>query len=209
MENQRNVVFLRINQCEWDSLEKLKGIFDVVGRMVARDLMFPVRTCALALLGAICLLVPGQGWAQDLPKTAGETLTGKRMVLADAVKGHVTVVIVGFSKDAGDPCTDWARGLRAEAAFADVPVYEAAMLAGAPSFVRGMIKSSMRKGLSAAEQENFVILTSDERTWRDAFQVVNEKDPYVLLLAADGRVKWQGHGRVRDLIGQVKAAMKH
>jgi hypothetical protein len=146
--------------------------------------------------------------AQAVPSTVGETLSGKRVVLAEAMAGHATVLIMGFSKDAGDPCADWMRAVRGDPAFAGVTVYEAAMLAGAPGFVRPMIKAGIRKGFSPAEQESFVVLTADEKAWKAYFQVGNDKDPYVALLDHDGHLRWHGSGRAKNMLEQMRAALR-
>jgi len=49
-----------------------------------------LKTCFLLLS-----LVPV--WSEQIPKTAGESLTGEKIVLPDSIKGHTSVVIVGFS----------------------------------------------------------------------------------------------------------------
>jgi len=148
------------------------------------------------------------GQAQGIPTTAGETLSGKKLVLAEAVKGHAAVLVVGFSREAGDGCGLWAKALPGDVAMAGVPVYEAAMLEKAPAFVRGMIKSGMRKGLTSAQQDDFVVLTQDEKLWRNYLQVTEEKDPYVVLLDAGGNVLWHGHGAAAGLEPLLRAAKK-
>ena len=144
--------------------------------------------------------------AQTLPATAGETLSGKRIVLADAVRGHVAVLVAGFTKESGDGCGAWAKALRSDPALAGVPIYQVAMLEQAPSFVRGAIKSGLRKGLTPAQQDNFVVLTQDVKPWQGYFSVTEGKDPYVVLLDAEGRVRWHGHGAAKDLEPQLRAA---
>jgi hypothetical protein len=62
-----------------------------------------------------------------------------------------------------------------------------------------MIKSGMRKGMSAAEQEKLVIVTQDEKLWRRYFGVDNGKEPWVVLIDAGGRVLWHGHGSALNL----------
>jgi hypothetical protein len=142
-----------------------------------------------------------------MPSTQGDTLAGTRIVLSDAVKGHPAILIAGFSHDAGDPCGVWFHDLRSDPAFKGVAVYELAEIEKAPSFVRGMIKSGMRKGVAASDQENFVVLTRDDANWRSFFQVQNDKDPYVVLLGATGEVRWRGHGKAVDLVGQLKSRL--
>lgn len=146
--------------------------------------------------------------AQSLPGTAGETLSGKRIVLADAMHGHPAILIAGFSKAGGDGCAALAKAVQSDPALAGVPVYSMAMLEHAPGFVRGMIKSSMRKGVTADEQNHYVILTQDDSLWRSYFGVANDKDPYVVLLDAKGNVLWHGHGAAKDLEPLLRSAKR-
>jgi hypothetical protein len=143
---------------------------------------------------------------EALPNTAGETLNGKPIVLADAVRGHAAVLVVGFSKEAGDGNGGWARALHADPAFAGIAVYQVAILERAPGFVRGSIKAGLRKGVAPADHDNFVVLVQDEKQWRNYFNVTADKDPYVVLLDAAGRDRWHGHGAARDLEPLLRAA---
>jgi hypothetical protein len=142
-----------------------------------------------------------------MPRTAGETLSGKKIVLADAVRGHAAVLVAGFSHDGGIACGDWMKAIRGDAALAGVEVYEIAMLEGAPGLFRGMIKSGMRKGLSSAEQDRMVVLTQDDKLWEKYFEVSNEKEPQVMLLDAKGNVVWRGHGAASVVEPQLRAAV--
>jgi hypothetical protein len=60
--------------------------------------------------------------AQSLPATAGETLSGK-VVLADAVCGHTTILVAGFSREGGAGTGDWVKTIHADPAFAKATVY--------------------------------------------------------------------------------------
>lgn len=158
----------------------------------------------LALIAATSL------WGQStaLPMTSGETVSGKRIVLAEALRGHTSVLVMSFSREAGSRSNAWVRADRADAALAGVTVYKAAMLEAAPGLVRGVIKNSMRKGLTASEQDHYVILAQDDKLWRSYFGVTADKDPYVVLIDAAGQVRWHGHGEARDLEPLLKAALK-
>jgi len=160
------------------------------------------------LLLVLLLAVGAAAWSQALPSTAGKTLTGKRLVVAEAVRGHAAVLVASFSKDAGPGCDEWARTLRADPALAGVAVYQLAMLEQAPGFIRGTIENGMRKGLSAAQQDSYAVLTADEKLWRAFLDVGTEKEAYVTLLDASGKVRWHGHGAARDLEPLVRAALK-
>lgn len=142
-----------------------------------------------------------------MPTTEGETLSGKRIVLADAVRGHRTVLVAGFSRDGGTACGDWIKAIHGDAALARVDVYEIAMLDGAPRIFRGMIKSGMRKGMSSADQERMVVLTQDDKVWEKYFAVSNGQVPQVMLLDATGNVVWHGQGKA-ELEPELRAAVK-
>ncbi|HET6170079.1 MAG TPA: hypothetical protein VFE01_07860 [Terracidiphilus sp.] len=159
-----------------------------------------LAVCAIALSTA-CL-------SQSMPDTQGMTLSGNHIALAEVTRGHRVVLVAGFSHAGGMGTGAWLRALRADPALAGIAVYQVAMLEKAPGFVRGMIKSGMRKGLSAAEQDRSVVLTKDEPLWRSYFGVSYDKDPYVALLGADGKVVWHGHGAAGDLEPQLRAALQ-
>jgi hypothetical protein len=158
----------------------------------------------------IALVAATSLWGQSaaMPMTSGETVSGKRIVLAEVLRGRTSVLVMSFSREAGNRSNAWFRPDRADAALAGVTVYQAAMLQAAPGLVRGVIKNSMRKGLTASEQDHTVILLQDEKLWRSYFGVTADKDPYVVLIDAAGQVRWHGHGEARDLEPLLKAALK-
>jgi hypothetical protein len=141
-----------------------------------------------------------------MPGTAGERLSGKKIVLADAVRGHTAVLVAGFSHEGGIACGDWMKAIRADAALRGIEVYEIAMLEGAPGLFRGMIKSGMRKGMSTSEQDRVVVLTLDDKLWEKFFAVSNRQEPQVMLLDAKGNVVWHGHGTASAVEPQLGSA---
>jgi ATP10 protein len=158
----------------------------------------------LILVASTMAVVNGFG---QMPDTAGETLSGKRIILAEQVRGHAVVLVAGFSHEAGNGTGAWVKAIHADPALAGVSVYEIAEIAGAPSLIRGMIKSGMKKGVPAAEQDNFVVLTEDAKPWRSYFEVGDDQVPYVMLLDPSGKILWHGHGSASDLEPQLKAAL--
>ena len=145
--------------------------------------------------------------APVMPTTSGETLSGKKIVLAEVVRGHRVVLVAGFSHDGGIACGDWMKAIHGDAALAGVDVYEIAMLEGAPGIFRGVIKSGMRKGMSSAEQGHSVVLTQDDKLWEKFFEVSNGQVPQVMLLDAKGNVVWHGQGKASDLEPELKSAV--
>lgn len=165
---------------------------------------------SLAGLAVVILMASGRSClSQALPGTVGETLSGHRITLADSVRGHGAVLIASFSRDAGSSGDEWARAVHIDPALAGVPVYQIAMLERAPGFIRGAIKSSMRKQTPAAAQDNFIVLTEDKGLWRTYFGVTTDKDPWIVLIAANGQTLWHGHGSSGNLEPLLKAALHH
>lgn len=161
--------------------------------------------CAAALLFLVAALPRGR--SQTMPVTQGETLTGQTLVLAQALHGHAGILVASFSKDAGAGSDAWVKALRADPALSGLPVFQAAMLEKAPGFVRGMIKSSLRKQVPPDLQGRFVVLTQDEQLWKAYFGVATDKDPYVVLIGPTGSVLWHGHGQAQNLEPLLKAAL--
>ncbi len=146
-------------------------------------------------------------YGQEMPKTAGETLSGKQMVLADVVRGHPAILVAGFSRQGGNGTGVWVKAIHADPALAGIPVYEIAQIAGAPGLIRGMIRSGMKKSVPAAEHDSFVVLTQDEKPWRAYFDVSDDQVPYVLMMDATGKVVWRGHGTAAEFEPKLKAAL--
>ncbi len=172
-----------------------------------RDWRYCVRFLVSALSGLMLCSVLHGLLAQTLPFTSAETLSGKPIVLANVVRGHEAVLIAGFSHEGGNRVGEWAKALRSDRAFDSIAVYQIAMIAGAPRFVRGMIRSGIKRGVPAADQDHFVVLTKDEQLWRSYFAVSNESDPYVELIDEQGQVLWRGHGSASVLEPQLKGAL--
>jgi hypothetical protein len=168
---------------------------------------YGIALCRLAFVAASALTaLPCM--AQGMPSTAGETLDGKRVVLADMARGHSTVLVAGFSREGGAGAGAWMKAVREDPALAGVAVFQIAMLGGAPSFIRGTIKNGMRKGLSADEQARFVVLTQDEKLWQKYFDVSVDKDPYVVLIDSNGNILWHGHGSAANLEPLLRTALR-
>ena len=161
-----------------------------------------------AQMGWWLVVWAGVSGAQTVPGTAGETLSGRKVAVAESIRGHVAVLIAGFSKDAGGESAAWSKAVHGDPALGGAVVFQLVMLERAPGFVRPMIKSGMRSGMSAVEQSECVILTADEAMWRSYFGVSNDKEPWVALVDAGGRVVWHGHGAAKTLEPLMRQAVR-
>jgi hypothetical protein len=161
-----------------------------------------VRALAVLLLGLSAAA------AQEMPRTPGDTLSGKHIILADQARGRPAILVAGFSREGGNGTGAWVKAIQSDSALSGIPVYEIAQIAGAPGFIRGLIRSGMKKSVPAAEHDTFVVLAQDESPWRSYFSVGDDKVPYVLVLDAAGKVLWRGHGSPAGQEPELKNAVK-
>jgi hypothetical protein len=165
------------------------------------------RWLALATVSTALSLSSQTLTPQDLPKTAGEMLSGKRIVLADAVRGHAAIMVAGFSREGGNGTGAWVKAIRSDPALAGISLYQIAQIAGAPGLVRGLIKSGMKKNVPVAEHDSFIVLTQDDKPWRSYFEVSDDQVPYVVMIDASGKILWRGHGPAAGLEPKLKTAL--
>jgi hypothetical protein len=148
------------------------------------------QTCVLAILSV--------GWscarAENLPVTPAETLTGQKLAFPAALLGKSAVCVFGFSKEAGERTKVWMTRLSQDG----INSWSVANLEGAPALVRGMIRSSMRKGTPQALLERSLILTKDEKVWKHAVGAKQDNLPVVVLFDATGRLLWTYEGLFGD-----------
>ena len=161
-----------------------------------------LRRWAWAAITA-CTLTFATGWSEDtpahVPVAHGTTLDGTAVVLPDALKGKVAVLIVGFSHASQGQVTNWGRLITADYGKSPrLAYYEIPMLGGAPKMLRGMIIKSMGRSVPAAEKAHFLPLTEDDKPWRALARYDKSEDAYLLLLDSDGMVRWQTQGEPTD-----------
>jgi len=146
----------------------------------------------IAAVGFLVLL--GACWAaaaaENLPVTPAETLTGQKLEFPTALAGKPVVCVFGFSKEAGDRTKVWMMRLSQDG----INAWSVANLESAPALVRGMIRSSMRKGTPQPLLERSLILTKEEKAWKRALGVKQNNLPVVVLLDAAGHPLWTHEG---------------
>jgi hypothetical protein len=144
---------------------------------------------------------------ESLPVTPAETLSGHKLEFPTALAGKTAVCVFGFSKEAGDGSKIWMSRLTQDG----INSWSVANLEKAPALVRGMIRSSMRKGTPAPQLEHSLILTKDEKAWEHTVGAKQQNLPVVVLFDATGRIIWTHEGLFdeqpyRELKSKVEAA---
>ena len=169
--------------------------------MESRSRVWPRWMAAPALAAACCMALPAQPGGPDthIPATHATTLAGTEVVLPDALKDKVSVVVVGFSHASQQQVASWGRLLAVDyGASHSVGYFELAMLAGAPRMMRGMILKSMEKSVPYAERPHFLPVMEGEPAWRAVARYNKPDDAYVLIVDGAGGVLWQTEGDATD-----------
>lgn len=132
--------------------------------------------------------------ANPLPRAEGESLTGRKTLLPDALRGQVSVIVWSFSREAGEQVEKWVAPLVRD----KVNVYSAAVIEAAPRLIRPMIRAGMRRASPKPFHERFLCITRGEKSLRRALEVSNDELPYVTLLSAEGEILWRHAGSYSD-----------
>jgi hypothetical protein len=159
--------------------------------------MMAARTTTIWLvtLLATAALAQSPSIGSEPPKLHGQTLDEKNIVLPDETGGKVTLLVVSLSRKAGERSGSWREHFAADfASDPHVTYYVAAMLQGAPSFIRGMIRSGIRKGTPEAAQSHVLTSATDEAAWKLYLQMQDDSLPAVLLLDPNGHLRWSYDG---------------
>ena len=137
--------------------------------------------------------------AQGIPKIEGDSLAGHHVVLPEAASGKVAVLILGFSKASKTPTSEW--GHRIETDFASnsaVVLYQLPVLESVPGLVRGMVISSMKKGVPENRRDYFVPVLHGEAELKKLVSYQGPDDAYLILLDRNGAITYQTHGNLSE-----------
>lgn len=128
-----------------------------------------------------------------------------------AVQGHPAVLVVGFTHASGAACTAWMKRLKAEfAATPSLQPYAVIFLEDAPRLVRPMARSGIKSSAPKEDYERWLIVTEHEKEMKAAVQFQAADDPYLVVVGADGTVRWTGHGGLsEDPVRQIRDAVKN
>jgi hypothetical protein len=162
----------------------------------------------------LSLIVAAAPIGSRLPRTEGETASEKPIVLPDAAAGRVAVLIVGFSKKSSEVSEQWEnRVLQEYGAGGQVGIFRIAVLESVPRLLRGFIRGRIEKNIPKEKRDSFVLLFQGEAEWKALVQFAGPDDAYLVVLDANGGVRWVGHGEpapggVADLKAQVDSLLR-
>src|SRR5579871_4916519 len=165
----------------------------------ARNLMqlsrFALPAGSLLLWASLAL---AQG-IRPMPRVEGESLAGSTVVLPDAAKGKVAVLIFGFTKASKGPTSAWANKLNSELGNQpDFVLYQLPVLEEVPRLIRGMVISGMKKDVRENMRNHFVPILRGEAELKKLVSYKEPDDAYLVVLNRSGQIVQETHGSSPD-----------
>jgi len=152
-----------------------------------------LRDIAVLLL-AVPLALPATSQPRPLrtgdtlPPLAGQTLTGHFLQLPAAAQGGQAVLILSFTRAAGQQEQQWVRQLTHD--HAHPAIYSAIFLESVPRLFRSLALAGIRGGIPPALQARTMILYRDESLWKQRANLADPNHAVVLLLDPQGHIRW-------------------
>jgi hypothetical protein len=147
----------------------------------------------LRLLLSISLSLPALAQSARIPDTHATSFSGATVDLPQSLRGHTTVLILGFSQGSRAAVTAWA--LRLAADYRDSPTvlyYEMPVLAGVPHLLRGVVLGKIKKDVPPRAQPHFVPILDHESDWKllTGFNKQGREDAaYLLVVDGTGAIR--------------------
>ena len=130
------------------------------------------------------------------PSVTGSNLQREKRNLPEDLEGELNLVLVAFQQWQQAQVNTWipfARQL--EETHSGVRYYELPTIQQRNVLARTFINEGMRAGIpDPVARERTITLYLDKNAFREALQLPNEDDIYVLLLDRQGRVVWRAEG---------------
>jgi hypothetical protein len=164
------------------------------------------------LLLLCCLALTANCRAQSaspLPGIEGDSLAGTKVVLPEACTGKVAVLIFGFTKASKSQTSAWASTLSKDpAGQPHFELYQLPVLENVPRLVRGVVISSMRKGVAEGARDHFIPILQGEAELKKLVHYAEPDDSYLIVLDRAGQITLQRHGAMSEAgISELHAAI--
>jgi len=148
----------------------------------------------LFLLAALMSPALAVAQRQAMPTISGESLAGGKVVLPEAAKGKVAVLIFGFTKASKETTKAWATRLNSElGGQPDFVLWQLPVLEDVPRLIRGMVISGMKKTVPGNLRDHFVPLLESEAELKKLVNYKDANDAYLVVLDRSSQIVQQLH----------------
>jgi hypothetical protein len=131
------------------------------------------------------------------PLLTSDDLAGRKVLLPDAARGRVALLMLGFTYDSRWAVEKWAKEFQSVfGGQPDVTFFEVPVIGGMGRLAKWFIDSGMRKGTPKELHGNVMTVYGggDRLKALMGFRKSAENDAYLALLDQTGRVAWLHHG---------------
>ena len=136
-------------------------------------------------------LVPGS----PLPALKGTDLAGRQVVLPDAARDRVAVILFGFSYASRTPVEAWAAHVRDQwGADGRLAWYQVPMIGGFGRLAKPFITGGMRRETPAQYHGNAVVVFGGVGGWKERLTVKDDRTAHIVVLDREGIVRWRHAG---------------
>jgi hypothetical protein len=151
-----------------------------------------LRRAYLSLL--FCALA-ASSWAATFPHLELKLLNDTSLTLPDDAHGQATILVIGFSKQAGTNAKPWIDRVTQDfGTYPSCKKYVIAVLADVPLLFRSFALPGTRNGVPEDKRSSYLVTFSDEKLWEELVGFQNQDDPYIVGLDRDGSVITQTNG---------------
>jgi len=158
-----------------------------------------ITLCETLVLGLLCVVSAFAQTGQPMPRVEGESFAGQKIVLPDAARGKVAVLVFGFTKASKVPTSAWAQKINADLGTRNnFELDELPVLEDVPRLIRGMVISSIKKGVPENRKAHFVPIVQNEAELKKLVNYKEPDDAYLIMLDATGQIVAQTHGPFTD-----------
>lgn len=158
-----------------------------------------LRTTTLAFVLILCIRLGFAQTSKPMPRIEGESFARQKIVLPDSAQGKVAVLVFGFTKASKAPTTAWGQKINAEfGTHNEFELYELPVLEDVPRFIRGMVISSIKKGVPENRRAHFVPILQNETELKKLVNYKEPDDAYLVTLDGSGQIVAQIHGQLSD-----------
>lgn len=162
------------------------------------------------IVGLAMFLLPLFSYAQTkpMPIINATTLEGKTITLPVA-SGKPIVLVFGFAHSAKEEGETWGRELIAmHKERSDFDFFQVATLSGAPRFTYSLITRAIRASVPSAYYPHMLLLTANDKAWRDLLDVTDVGSAYVVLCSPTGEVQWRSRGAGQAQFQALRAQLR-
>ena len=134
---------------------------------------------------------------KEFPRLEGESLSGKKVVFPDSVKGKVVILIAAFERDTQKKIDSWAKPIleKYDESGGEVQYYEVPMIGGwFAKMMSGVIDAGMRGGVPKKLHNYVVTYYGDLDDYLQQFGVDDKSNCYLFVLDKNGVVRYTEKG---------------